>query len=419
MNRFTLALGSNLGEPVEQLGRALGELNSLGRVVEVAPVFETPPLLPPKAPPEWYRFFANSAVILETALSAAELLIRTQDIEKRLGRVAAREKWSPRPLDIDILWTDPVHELTTDRLRLPHPEWSKRSFVLAPLLHLSPPAGLSENILTLARATKNLPPALMAVLNVTPDSFSHAEGDADFESQLAQFDSLLARHPAFVDVGAESTRPGATPISPEEEWSRLAPVLEHWKNVRARFPFTRLSLDTYHPETARRALDYDVAVLNDVSHLQSPAMRELVPHFEAVVLMHSLTVPADRHVTWATSTDVIAELKNWFTARMDTLHLDSQRVIFDPGVGFGKTPLQSLEILQRFDELDLPVRRLVGHSRKSFMTSWVNTPSAERDVETLGASLVLAAKNVEILRVHNLDWHQRALRAQSAIGAPP
>lgn len=418
MNRFTLALGSNQGIPIQNLKRAVKEISGFATIIETSPCFQTPPLLPPGAPTEWFRFFANAAITIDTPLTASELLARTQATEQRLGRSEVRERWSPRPLDIDLLFTHPYRELHTADLKLPHPEWKNRNFVLAPLLHLTPPAGLPGSLVQLARGRRNMPPALMVALNATPDSFSQTTNAMDPSQWLKNFQNLLDQDVAFIDIGGESTRPGATALGWQEEWNRIEPLLDHWRSVRAEHPFTRLSLDTYHPETARRALDYKVNILNDVTHLSTPAMREVAGHFEAVILMHSLTVPADKNKTWPPGTDVIGELKKWFDAKTDQLRLPIHQLIFDPGLGFGKTPLQSLQILQRVEELaELPVRRLIGHSRKSFMSSWSDTPAPDRDLETLGASLALAHKNIEILRVHNAEAHRRALTAMSAIQA--
>jgi len=416
MNRYILGLGSNLNDRQGHLTKALRQLQEFASVVQVSPLFETAPLLPADAPSDWYSFYLNATVEIETLISPLELLGRTQDIERQSGREVSRKRWAPRPLDIDILFNDPQTPLSSEALTLPHPEWSKRSFVISPLLHMNPSPALPKNLLEHFRNSKGCKPALMAIVNATPDSFSEASDTLEIDKKLADFKNLLQAGAAYIDLGAESTRPSATPLTPEQEWSRLEPFLHFWKLERETFPFTRLSLDTYHPQTAERAVDFRVDILNDVNHLKSPRMIDVAKHYASVVLMHSLTVPADKKVVLSENTDVVKTLKIWLEQKLSELtNFSTSQIIFDPGLGFGKTPRQSLEIIQRFEEFnDLPVRRLVGHSRKSYMNLWTDRGFADRDIESIATSLALAEKKCEILRVHNHTDHVRAFKAFSA-----
>jgi len=258
----------------------------------------------------------------------------------------------------------------------------------------------------------------MGIINLTPDSFSDggALDPADaITARLELFDKNLIQS---LDLGAESTRPGAVPLSPDEEWRRLEPALSFIdKRYQKRFFRPKISVDTYHASTASRALELGCDLINDVSGLSDPEMMSVLKGTECeYVLTHSLTVPADPSNTMK-SENLILELKAWAEQKIEELinsgvHLD--RIIFDPGIGFGKTPMQSLAILRRVTEFfDLPVRVLIGHSRKSFLTHAKRTPllAAERDPETLAISLRLADSGVDILRVHAADLHHRAFRA--------
>lgn len=411
MSSYILALGSNQGNSLALLKQAVNALRAHVHIAQVSPVFETPPLLPPDAPAEWYRFFLNATVEIKTELPPLELLKLTQKIERDLGRPERHSTWSPRTMDIDLLFSADLPHYDHSDLQLPHPAWSQRSFVVSPLIHLknSPPQA-REAFLRIPSCT----PALMATLNVTPDSFSNTPGSRD---HVAELESLLELSPAYIDIGAESTRPGATPLTAEDEWRRLEPVLAIWRDRHAQHPFTRISLDTYHPDTAEKARDYRVTTLNDVTGLKNPRLREVAADYSEVIVMHSLGIPADKQITWPASTDVVTELQQWWNAVRDrTAFLSDSQIIFDPGLGFGKTSLQSLEILQRLDEMDfVQCRRLIGHSRKSFQSLWTEAPFADRDLETLGVSSLLQQKSVEILRVHNLPWHQRFFRSAQAV----
>lgn len=238
---------------------------------------------------------------------------------------------------------------------------------------------------------------LVAILNVTPDSFSDG-GIGDYAARAAQATTDGA---SVIDIGAESTRPGATPVTPQEEWARLEPVLQ---SIPKTVP---LSLDTRHPETLTKAIPFGVRWLNDVGGLQDERLVAVAREAGlTMVLMHSLTVPADKNVTLPADCDVITTLIEWAKPRIDTLK--SEKLIFDPGLGFGKTVAQSWRIIEeaeRFKALGVPI--LIGHSRKSFL----NLPMEERDAATATISRKLAAKGIDYLRVHNVPLNAAAITA--------
>jgi 2-amino-4-hydroxy-6-hydroxymethyldihydropteridine diphosphokinase / dihydropteroate synthase len=417
-----LGLGSNQGDRRANLARALSLLPAHSvNVTRVSPVVESPAMLPDDAPADWNQPFLNLVAQCETAASPEDVLAALKQIERELGRVD-RGRWAPRPIDVDILlWGRET--LATEKLRVPHSGLAERAFVLTPLAALAPrltiPGLGRRTVLERAREDGHHLPLWMGIVNLTPDSFSDGGELADASSIDARVDALVAAGAEYIDLGAESTRPGATPLTADDEWTRLAPTLERltdrYKGALLR---PRISIDTYHLATARRALALGVDVINDVSGLTHPAMVELAASGTADwVAMHNLGVPADRQRVLPADRDPTEAVEQWLEERLvewARAGLDLARVVFDPGVGFGKNALQSLRLLrnvQRFHRYGL--RLLVGHSRKSFMHHVTATSVEERDLFTVGASLKLTAQGVDIVRVHNVAAHTSAYRGWS------
>ena len=252
----------------------------------------------------------------------------------------------------------------------------------------------------------NLPkPQLIGILNITPDSFSDGGHYMDANAALYAIEHLITDGADIIDIGAESTRPGATPLSHAEEWERLAPILK--QAIDFSVP---VSVDTRHVETARKALALGAAWINDVSGFADESMIETVKNTSCkLVVMHSLSVPADKNITIPASADIIKTLLDFANTRaqmMQKAGIERERLIFDPGIGFGKTPAQSQEIIDRIEELKacgLPL--FVGHSRKSFFQFPAASTLEQKDKATLAISKQLAASGVEYLRVHNVKLH--------------
>lgn len=421
----TLGIGTNLGDRRANLEGAVRLLLASADVslLRTSPVFESPALVPEGAPPDWHLPFLNAVIELDWRGSAPELLACLKKIERDSGR-APSERWAPRVLDLDIL-TFANEQISIDGLRIPHPEIANRSFVLGPFSHLQPSLkipGLEKPLLALARETPDPLPLWMGILNITPDSFSDGGALASETALTSRLNEWEKENVAILDFGAESTRPGAEILSPEEEWRRLEPALvKARERYQGRHFRPWLSVDTYHAPTAKKALALGAEIVNDVSGLRDPSILEaLKAHpLSQYVLMHSLTVPADPKTHLRESSDPVAEILDWARIQLDRISaagISLDRVLFDPGIGFNKTARQSLECLQRINEFfALPVRLLVGHSRKSFLHSSpeIHAPAQarERDWETLGVSLQLAERGVPVIRVHDPDHHQRALRA--------
>lgn len=258
------------------------------------------------------------------------------------------------------------------------------------------------------------PPVLVGIVNLTPDSFSDGGQVRDAPARIR---ALFEQGAGIVDIGAESTRPGAVPLTPQEEMARLDPLLRRLEE--SRLDPSRLSLDTRHAQTARCGLRAGFGWINDVSGGADDTLLRAVAEAECrYVLMHSLGVPADPARVLPAQADAVAEVLAWGEARLRDLAargIARERVAFDPGLGFGKTAAQSLALLRRAERLrELGVEVLIGHSRKSWLAP-LQPDIAQRDVETVGASLALAAKGVSYLRVHDVALHARAFAAYGAV----
>ena len=412
-----LGLGSNVGDRRTNLVRAIEALEQRGvRVARLSPVVESPALLPDGALANWSRPFLNLIAQCGTDHDPESLLRESKRIEAELGRGEA-DKWAPRPIDIDILlWGR--EQISSGRLKVPHHEIERRNFVLTPLIALNPsltiPGLGAKTVLEWSLELQHHIPLWMGIFNLTPDSFSDGGELADWARIEMQVEQAVAAGAQIVDLGAESTRPGAEPLSADREWSRLAPVLEQLVDKYADQRLRPLiSVDTYHADVARSALALGADMINDVSGLTSPEMIELAAASDAdFVAMHSVTLPADPARTLPAGCDPCGSVERWLGERIyiwDRAGVDLNRVIFDPGIGFGKDPLQSLKLLRdagRFRRSGL--RCLVGHSRKSFMKNFAADDNLALDLATAGASMNLVAQGVDILRVHNAPLHAAA-----------
>ncbi len=266
-------------------------------------------------------------------------------------------------------------------------------------------------------------PRVMGIVNITPDSFSDGGRTLEPAAAMAHAERRVAEGADLLDLGAESTRPGATPVSPEAEWRRLEPVL---RAVVGRIAVP-ISVDTRHAEVAARAIDAGADVVNDVEGLRDPAMRRVVAERgAAAIVVHMRGTPETMQADLAYA-DVRDEVYRWIAARTDEAAADgiaSEQLLVDPGIGFGKSAAQSVELLARAAELrSLGYPVVVGASRKSFLGAALGPRDAEGRLEASVAAAVLAAsRGVEVVRVHDVGPTVRALAVVRAVretaGAP-
>lgn len=263
---------------------------------------------------------------------------------------------------------------------------------------------------------------IMGVINITPDSFYDASRCLNPDS-VARIASAMTEEGAdFIDLGAESTRPGARPLPAKEEIRRLKPVLDMFVK-HARIP---LSVDTYKAEVAAFAIDHGAAIINDISGLgfDRAMARTAARKKAALVIMHIKGRPGtmQRNPRYA---NLMAELHDYFLirlARARAAGIADERIIIDPGLGFGKRLEDNYEIIMRLAELRIFQRPvLVGHSRKSFIGNPFGLAPSERLAGTLGAAALLIANGVSILRVHDVREIKRASQLADRIvaGAGP
>ena len=260
-------------------------------------------------------------------------------------------------------------------------------------------------------------PTLMGVVNVTPDSFSDAGLYLDADAAVAHGVELAAEGAAIVDVGGESTRPGALPVAEEEELRRVLPVVERLAEARTG---ARISIDTAKLGVAQAALAAGATVVNDVSAFRSsPGMAGLVAHGGAhCVLMHMLGEPRTMQRD-PRYDDVVSEVKAFLEERLALATgegIAEDKVWLDPGIGFGKTVEHNLELLRRLDEIvaiGAPV--VVGTSRKSFLGRLTGgKPEDERLPGTIATSVIAYERGASIFRVHDVAPVLDALRVAAA-----
>ena len=254
-------------------------------------------------------------------------------------------------------------------------------------------------------------PLVMGVLNVTPDSFSDGGRFVDPDRAIAQAQRMIADGADIIDIGAESTRPygGAAPVSYEDERARLAPVLPAVVKLK-----TPVSIDTMKAGIATWALDQGAAMVNDVWGLQrDPAMAGVVFEYDMpVVIMHNRE-SADPAI------DIIADVQAFFQRSLDLAKragIARDCMVLDPGIGFGKTPEQSIACIARlaeFKRFGLPL--LVGASRKRFISSVTPSPPDERLGGSIASHLAAVANGAAIIRTHDVAETVQALRVAAAI----
>ncbi len=257
---------------------------------------------------------------------------------------------------------------------------------------------------------------IMGVLNVTPDSFSDGGLFVETEAAAERAERMAAEGADIIDVGGESSRPGADSVSAEAEMDRVLPVIENL----AKTIETPISIDTYKSSVARYALEMGACIVNDISALRSdPDMAQVVAQAgAAVVLMHMKGAPKNMQIDphyGSVIDEIISFLRARIQAAVDA-GISSSQIIIDPGIGFGKTVAHNLEIIRRlreFKSLEKPI--LIGTSRKSFIGKVLDLPADDR-LEGTAATITTAINNgADIIRVHDVKEMVRVTRMTDAI----
>lgn len=262
----------------------------------------------------------------------------------------------------------------------------------------------------------------MGVVNVTPDSFSDGGRYLDPQAAVAHGLRLEAEGAAILDIGGESTRPGATPVPAGEERRRVIPVIE---GLRAAGAKARISIDTSKAVVAAAALEAGATLVNDVTALRGdPELAEVLRGAGEEVelcLMHMQGEPRtmQRNPTYG---DVVGDVKAFLAQRLDAAvaaGIDGRRILVDPGIGFGKTPEHNLELLRRLAELlDLGAPLLIGTSRKSFLGRITGRDVADRLPATIATNVIALMHGARIFRVHDVRAVHDALKLAAATVSP-
>lgn len=261
-------------------------------------------------------------------------------------------------------------------------------------------------------------PVLMGVLNVTPDSFSDGGEFFSKEVAAARAGAMLEEGAGIIDVGGESTRPGSDPVSPEEEARRVIPVVQ---GILAEHPDAIVSIDTYRSETAGSALEAGVRIVNDVTALRGdPRMARVVAEARCpVILMHVLGEPKTMQHDPRYG-DVVREVRDFLAERAEHAiaeGVEPEKIVVDPGIGFGKTLDHNLALLYHLDELvELGFPVLVGTSRKNFIGRITGVEEArDRVFGTVAANVIAYERGATLFRVHDVQANREALAVAQAI----
>jgi len=256
----------------------------------------------------------------------------------------------------------------------------------------------------------------MGILNVTPDSFYDGGDFFDREAAIEGAKTLIEEGADIIDIGGESTRPGAEPVPVDAEIDRVVPVIEAVADLDI-----SISIDTRKAAVAEAALDAGADIVNDVTGLDDSAMRQLVADREVpVILMHSIDAPVipGKEIDYD---DVVEDVLGVLNERLllaEKAGIPRERIIVDPGLGFGKTSVESFELLDRlgeFDALSCPI--LVGHSRKS-MFGEIDSEPADRLEATVAATALAAERGADIVRVHDVAENRDAVDVAAALDDP-
>ena len=259
-------------------------------------------------------------------------------------------------------------------------------------------------------------PLIMGIVNVTPDSFSDGGRHDNIDAATAHGQKLISEGADILDIGGESTRPGAAPVTPDQEQARIIPVIKALAPNRGGIP---ISVDTRNASTAQAALNAGARIVNDVSAATHDAgMLKLCAERQCVlILMHMQGEPGTMQQEPKYS-NVVAEVRDYLAARVEAAEKAGCRreaLWVDPGFGFGKTAEHNFALVKHLDALKGLGPVVLGVSRKSSLGKLTGRPVDDREPESLAAGLIGALKGAAVLRVHEVGWMKRALQVAQAL----
>ncbi|KAL2443362.1 Folic acid synthesis protein fol1 [Exophiala dermatitidis] len=461
-NRVAVAFGSNLGDRIATIEAALTRMKSEGlKLVKLSHLYETKPMYYDDQDP-----FLNGVCLIETALEPLPLLDLLQTIENDLGRKRIIDK-GPRTIDLDIILYN-QERIKHPRLEVPHKLMLEREFVLRPLADILPNAHvpLSNSSAASARPISQFLGALperdssmspvfvlnpqlpllrtqdatrkthvMAILNLTPDSFSDGgvHAAADIETIRSTVRNFVALGATIIDIGGQSTRPRSEYLGPEEELKRILPIIRALRDMKETERIA-ISIDTFHSTVARESILAGADIINDVSAglLDERMLPTVASLGKTIVLMH---MRGDPH-TMTKLTDypqgVITGVAQELSSRVEAAlaaGIPPWRIILDPGLGFAKDQNQNLELLRSLRELrehsgtSLPLKQfpwLMGPSRKGFIGKITGVKEAsERSYGTAAAVTASIEGGAEIVRIHDVKEMVQVTKMADAIYRQP
>ncbi|KAI5293902.1 trifunctional dihydropteroate synthetase [Ascosphaera acerosa] len=434
-----IALGSNMGDRLAMLERSLQLMEAQGiHVTRTSSLYETAPMYATDQDP-----FLNGVCEIETDLAPIDLLNALQSIENEMGRVKIIDK-GPRVIDLDVLLYNDI-TYSDARLTIPHKLMLEREFVLRPLCQLIPNKcpPVPDAPRPYQSILKCLPPAkprpismtpvsprfpahlnasdparathVMAVLNVTPDSFSDGgqHSPTDLQSLADDVRRMIRAGATIIDIGGESTRPSSTPVGAEEEIRRVLPAIKMIRSM-PEAACVAISIDTYRASVAEAAVAAGADIINDISAgTLDPEMFPTMARLgTTVILMHMRGTPQTMvPMTTYDNNDVIAGVGKELLERVEEAQragIRRWRIILDPGIGFAKTAAQNLQLLRhgaalrQYEGLSgLPW--LWGTSRKSFIGKATGVTTASERVWGTAATVTAAVQaGADIVRVHDV-----------------
>ncbi|CAO2830189.1 unnamed protein product [Amaranthus hypochondriacus] len=456
-----IAIGSNVGDRLENFNQALQQMKKLGiDITRHGCLYETEPAYVTDQPK-----FLNSALRGFTKLGPHELLGVLKKIEKDMGRTKGI-RYGPRPIDLDILFYGKFR-VSSESLTIPHERIWERPFVMAPLIDCIGSDVENDTICTWHSLSnflggifeawgklggssligkdgmKRVLPvgnrlwdwshktSVMGVLNLTPDSFSDGGSFQSVDTAVAKVRQMISDGADIIDIGAQSTRPMATRISAEEELERVVPVLEAVKDLieeEGRI----LSVDTFYSKVASEAVKKGAHIVNDVSSgkLDSEMFNVVADLKVPYIAMHMRGDPTSmQNSENLTYNDVCKQVASELSSRVIDAELSgipAWRIVIDPGIGFSKNTNQNLEILHGLQKIREEIAKkslavahcplLIGPSRKRFLGEICERPvAADRDPATVASITAGVLGGANIVRVHNVRDNLDAVKLCDAI----
>ncbi|PWY74550.1 folic acid synthesis protein [Aspergillus sclerotioniger CBS 115572] len=451
-HRAFIAFGSNVGDRIEMIEAACRELERASiRIRRTSSLFETAPMYVLDQDP-----FINGVCEVETSLSPMDLLDTLQAIEIGLGRRKLIDK-GPRSIDLDILLYD-QQIFSHERLYIPHQLMLERDFVLRPLCQLIPhelppflghsksylshlktlpppeptpfsTTPISNHFPAIHSTNPNRPSHIMAILNLTPDSFSDGgiHSSEDLTTLTTTVRNFIQAGATIIDIGGESTRPGSSPVGEAEELARVIPAIRHIRTTIPEAAHIAISIDTYRARVAEEACAAGADIINDVSSgLLDPEMLPTMARTgKSVILMHMRGTPSTMTKLTDYPNGVIQDVGTELLQRVaaaEAAGIRRWRMILDPGLGFAKNEPHDLTILRDLQQFRTGIEGLeyfpwlMGPSRKRFVGRLTGVQKAsERTWGTAATVAASVAGGADIVRVHDVKEMWQVARVSDAI----